>query len=153
MVFDCCISWPYSLLPHVMLLIKYVSLSLCINAQLSNVVRSIWHLSVPECFHSSSVVVDFLCIVTPIVGVCNCSMFCCTLLYDHFSIAIILVEKGELVALLDLSSWCLMVVERLFLMVPRGCLRFVIVVLPDHTHYYIEYKQQMIWFAHLCKII
>ena len=27
-----------------------------------------------------SVVVDFLFIVTPIVGVCNCSMFCCTLL-------------------------------------------------------------------------
>ena len=25
-------------------------------------------------------------------------------------------------------------VERLFLMVPRGCLRFVIVVFPDHTH-------------------
>ena len=26
------------------------------------------------------VVVDLLFIVTPIVGVCNCSMFCCTLL-------------------------------------------------------------------------
>ena len=25
-------------------------------------------------------------------------------------------------------------VERLFLAVPRGCLQFVIVVLPDHTH-------------------
>ena len=25
-------------------------------------------------------------------------------------------------------------VERLFLAVPRGCLRFVIVVFPDHTH-------------------
>ena len=25
-------------------------------------------------------------------------------------------------------------VERLFLVVPRGCLRFVIVVFPDHTH-------------------
>ena len=24
--------------------------------------------------------------------------------------------------------------ERLFLAVPRGCLRFVIVVFPDHTH-------------------
>ena len=42
--------------------------------------------------------------------------------------------KRELVALLDLSSWCLMTVERLFLAVPRGCLRFVIVVFPDHTH-------------------
>ena len=82
----------------------------------------------------SSVVVDFLFNVTPIVGICNCSMFCCTLLYVHSSIAIILMEKRELVALLNLSSWCLVMVERLFLAVPRGCLRFVIVVFPDHTH-------------------
>ena len=33
-----------------------------------------------------------------------------------------------------LSSWCLVMVERLFLAVPRECLRFVIVVFPDHTH-------------------
>ena len=61
-------------------------------------------------------------------------MFCCTLLYVHFSIAIILMGKRELIALLNLSSWCLVVVERLFLVVPRGCLQFVIVVFPDHTH-------------------
>ena len=61
-------------------------------------------------------------------------MFCCTLLYVHSSIAIILMGKRELVALLNLSSWCLMVVEWLFLAVPWGCLRFVIVVFPDHTH-------------------
>ena len=42
--------------------------------------------------------------------------------------------KRELVALLGLSSWCLVMVERLFLTVPRGCLQFVIVVFPDHTH-------------------
>ena len=42
--------------------------------------------------------------------------------------------KRELVALLNLSSWCLVMVERLFLTVPWGCLRFVIVVFPDHTH-------------------
>ena len=42
--------------------------------------------------------------------------------------------KRELVALLTLSSWCLVVVGRLFLAVPWGCLRFVIVVFPDHTH-------------------
>ena len=36
--------------------------------------------------------------------------------------------------LLNLSSWCLVMVERLFLAVPWGCLRFVIVVFPDHTH-------------------
>ena len=81
-----------------------------------------------------SVVVDVLLIVTPIVGVCNCSMFCCILLYVHSSSAIILMGKRELVALLNLSSWCLVVVGRLFLAVPRGCLRFVIVVFPDHTH-------------------
>ena len=68
------------------------------------------------------------------MGVCTCSMFCCTLLYVHFSIAIILMGKRELIALLNLSSRCLVMVERLFLTVPRGCLQFVIVVFPDHTH-------------------
>ena len=68
------------------------------------------------------------------MGVCNCSMFCCTLLYAHSSIVIILMGKRELVALLNLSSWCLVMVERLFLTVTRGCLRFVIVVFPDYTN-------------------
>ena len=81
-----------------------------------------------------SVVVDILFIVTPIMGVCNCSMFCCTLLYVHSSIAIILLGKRELIALLNLSSWCLVMVKRLFLAVPWGCLQFVIVLFPDHTH-------------------
>ena len=54
----------------------------------------------------------------------------------HSSIAIILMGKRELVALLYLSSWCLVMVEWLFLAVPWGCLRFVIVVFPDHTHYF-----------------
>ena len=67
------------------------------------------------------------------MGVCNCSMFCCTLLYVHSSLAIILMGKRELIALLNLSSWCLVMVERLFLAVPWGCLQFVIVVFPDHT--------------------
>ena len=61
-------------------------------------------------------------------------MFCCTLLYVHSSIAIILMGKRELVALLGLSSWGLMMVVLLFLAVPWGCQRFVIVVFPDHTH-------------------
>ena len=64
------------------------------------------------------------------MAVCNCSMFC----YVHSSIAMILMGKRELIALLNLSSWCLVMVERLFLAVPRGCLQFVIVVFPDHTH-------------------
>ena len=53
--------------------------------------------------------------------------------YVHSSIAIILMGKRELVALINLSSWCLVTVERLFLAVPWG-LRFVIVVFSDHTH-------------------
>ena len=44
------------------------------------------------------------------MGVCNCSMFCCTLLYVHSRVAIILMGKRELVALLNLSSWCLVMV-------------------------------------------
>ena len=67
------------------------------------------------------------------MGVCNCSMFCCSLLYVHSSIAIILMGKKDLVALLNLSSWCLVMVEQLFLAVPWDCLRLVIVVFPDHT--------------------
>ena len=61
-------------------------------------------------------------------------MFCCTLLYVYSSIAIILMGKRELVALLNLSSWCLVMVEQLFHTVLWGCLLFLIVVFPDHTH-------------------
>ena len=68
------------------------------------------------------------------MGVCNCSMFCCMLLYVHSGVAVVLVGGGGLVALLGLSSWGLVMVGRLFLAVPWGCLRFVIVVFPDHTH-------------------
>ena len=68
------------------------------------------------------------------MGVCNCSMFCCTLLYVHSSIAIILMGKRELIALLNLSSWCLVMVELLFLAVLRGYLRFVIVVFRVYSH-------------------
>ena len=51
-----------------------------------------------------------------------------------FSYAIILMGKRELVALLSLSSWCLVIVVWLFLAVPWICLQFVIVVFLDHTH-------------------
>ena len=78
------------------------------------------------------------------MGVCNCSMFCCTLLYVHFSIAIILMGKRELIALLNLSSWCLVMVERLFITVPLGCLQFVIVVFPDHTHLLFVYAKHIV---------
>ena len=79
-------------------------------------------MSVIRC---GSVVNDFLFIFTPIERVCNCSMFCCTLLYVHSGFAIILMGKRELVALLSLSSWCLVMVVWLFLAVPwvlsAGC--------------------------------
>ena len=52
----------------------------------------------------------------------------------HSSIAVILMGKRELVALLNLSPWCLVMVEWLFLAVRWGCLQVVIVVFPDHTH-------------------
>ena len=48
----------------------------------------------------------------------------------------VLVGKRELVALLSLSSCCLVIVKWLFYAVPRVCLQFVIVVFPDHTHYF-----------------
>ena len=80
------------------------------------------------------VIVDSLLIVTPIVGFCNCSMFCCALLCVHSSFAIISMGKRELVALLCLSFWCLMIVVWLFLTLPWGCLQFVIVVFSDYTY-------------------
>ena len=75
---------------------------------------------------------DSLLIVTPIVGVCNCSMFCCPFYYcNHLG-----GEERELVALLCFSSWCLLIVVWLFLTMPCVRLQFVIVVFPDHTHYF-----------------
>ena len=70
--------------------------------------------------------------MTPIVGFCNCSIFC-VLLYVHSSFVVILMGKRELVALLSLSSRCLVIVLWLFLAVPYVCLQFVIVVFLDHT--------------------
>ena len=69
------------------------------------------------------------------MGVCNCSVFCCMLLYGPSSFVIILMRKRKLVALLSLASWCLVIDVWLFLAVPWVCLQFVIVVFPDHTHF------------------
>ena len=52
--------------------------------------------------------------------------------------------KRELVALLNLFSWCLVMLERLFLAVPWGCLRFVIVVFPDHTYFFWSCYSQLL---------
>ena len=43
--------------------------------------------------------------------------------------------KRELVALLCLSSWCLMSGVWLFLVMLAVCQQFIFVVFPDHTHY------------------
>ena len=43
--------------------------------------------------------------------------------------------QRELVALLSLSSWCLVIVVWLFLAVPWVCLQFVVVAFPDHTQF------------------
>ena len=64
------------------------------------------------------------------MGVCYCSLLCCTLLYVHFSFEINLMGKRELVALLSVSrGGCVAL-----LAVSWGCLRFVIVVFPYHAH-------------------
>ena len=72
------------------------------------------------------------------MGFCNCSMFRYALLYMyvHPSSAIILIGKRELLALLSLSSSCLVIVVWLFLAMPCVCLQFVIVVFPDQIHYF-----------------
>ena len=61
--------------------------------------------------------------------------------------------KRKLVALLNLSSWCLVMAERLFLAVPRGCLRFVIVVFPDHTHLLFLVKTIRCYLTKTCRIL
>ena len=43
-------------------------------------------------------------------------------------------RERELVALLSMSSWCLVIVVWLFLAVPWVCQPFVIVVFLVHTH-------------------
>ena len=52
--------------------------------------------------------------------------------------------KTELVALLSLSSWCLVIVVWLFLGVPWVCLQFVIVVFPDDTYYFDKSLQLLV---------
>ena len=95
-----------------------------------------WQLSCHLCELPSLLVLTYtLTSITAtnavIVRVCNC----CTLLYVHSSFTIILTGKRELVALLSLSSWCLVFVVWLFLAVSWVGLQFVIVVFPDHTHF------------------
>ena len=71
-----------------------------------------------------------------VVIITNVSIYTLQSFIAFSSFAIILMGKRELVALLSLSSWCLVMVVWLFLAVQWVCLRFVIVVVPDHTHYF-----------------
>ena len=59
-------------------------------------------------------------------------IFCYVLLRVHSCFAVILMGKRDLVALLCLSSWCLVIVVWLFLTMPLVCLQCV--VFPDYTH-------------------
>ena len=110
------------------------------------------HLSPPSGFGCSpflgggSVVVDSWLLVTPIVGFCNRSMFCCAVLCVHSSFLIILMGKRELVTLLCLSSGCRMIVVWLFLTIPWVRLHFVIVVFPCHT-YLLFLRCSIYWIA------
>ena len=64
--------------------------------------------------------------------------------------------KRELVALLSLSSWCLVIVVWLFLALPWVCLQFVIVVFPNHTHLLflaVSFYQNGIWWRVECKTV
>ena len=58
-------------------------------------------------------------------------IFCCTLVYVHSSFCNHL--DGEERS----GCCCLVVVVWLFLAVPWVCLRFEVVVFPDHTHYFL----------------
>ena len=78
--------------------------------------------------------VYLLFIVTPIVKVCNCSMFICTLLYVHSSFAIILMGKIELIALLSLSSCCHVSVVGSSSRCHGFFCSLLIVIFTDHTH-------------------
>ena len=95
------------------------------------------HLSPPVAWaavRSKGVVLLLLTFCLLLLPLWESVIVLCFVVRYFTSIAIILMGKRELIALLNLSSWCLVMVERLFLAVPRGCLQFVIVVFPDHTH-------------------
>ena len=74
------------------------------------------------------------------MGVLCLSVFCYALLCVHSSFAIILKRKTKLVALLLLFYRCIVTINVLwlFLTVPGVCLKYVIVVFPDHSHLPLE---------------
>ena len=96
-------------------------------------------------------------------GNANCELNCNSRgefseMLNHISLAFIVLDiskrtepdqrlirlKRELVALLGLSSWCLVMIVWLFFTVPYVCLRLVIVVFPDQTHYFCAVCSQIL---------
>ena len=55
--------------------------------------------------------------------------------------------QRELVALLNLSSLCVVILVWLFLVVPWVCLQFVIVVFPDNTHSFNVMSEKIHYFS------
>ena len=75
------------------------------------------------------------------MGVCNCSMFCCMILYVHYSFAIILM--GEERAGCFAYTFVFLVSRDCCVALPRGAMGLSAVCdcgFPDHTHqlFYIE---------------
>ena len=71
------------------------------------------------------------------MGFCNCSMFCCALLYVHSSFAIILMGKRERERAGCFTLFVFLVSHNCCVALPHdamGCVQFVIVLFPDHTH-------------------
>ena len=85
-------------------------------------------------FTSLKSIIVYCIPLSSIVGFCK--YLFCTLLCVRSSFAIISMGKREMDAMPCLSSWCLVIYVWLFLTMPRVCLQFVIVVFPDHTHYF-----------------
>ena len=73
------------------------------------------------------------CCHVAIIDIC---LFLVLLLVSLWSVKVVFPIHGQVIAsiLLILSSWCLVMVVWLFLAAPWVCLRFKIVVFPDHTH-------------------
>ena len=82
------------------------------------------------------------------VGFCVWYLYWYSLLYVFSSFAIILTRRRELVGLLELSTWCLAILNVLwlFLTVPLVDLRCVNVVFPDYI--YLLFTQYVYWNKH-----
>ena len=86
---------------------------------------------------------------TLIVGTLCLSLFCYALLCVHFRFAIILKRKRKLVALLFLSYRCIVTITVLwlFLTVPWVGLQYMVVVFPDHTHFFLVLERILLSFT------